>query len=351
MVHSIFANPSQSVHDALQVIQPSDVFWGTIHRERLIVDRYGGCVSLIIFTPTEPAHLNDLVGIVRRQVRLTDAIGWFGKGRLGVILPATPDAGARRVAEKVCEDWDLEALAPRYELYTYPTEGPDAASRAWVEDAGYVTAEQVKTSDLQTLLVQPLPFWKRTLDVVGAVVGLVLLSPLMLATALAIRLTSRGPVIFRQERAGLGGRPFTMYKFRSMVVDAEERKAALARLNEQDGPAFKMKHDPRVTRVGRFIRSTSIDELPQLFNVLKGEMTLVGPRPLPVDESRECEGWHRNRLDVTPGLTCIWQVEGKNRVTFTEWNRMDVRYLRRRSLAHDLVLIVRTAWVVMQRRG
>jgi lipopolysaccharide/colanic/teichoic acid biosynthesis glycosyltransferase len=173
----------------------------------------------------------------------------------------------------------------------------------------------------------------------------------MAAAAATIKLTSKGPVLFAQKRAGLGGKPFKIYKFRTMVVDAEALKAKLKAQNEQDGPAFKIKDDPRVTKVGKFLRKTSIDELPQLWNVLIGDMTLVGPRPLPVNESDACEGWQRRRLDVTPGLTCIWQVKGRSRVSFAEWVRMDVAYIRRRTFWHDVTILAQTIPAVLLRRG
>jgi lipopolysaccharide/colanic/teichoic acid biosynthesis glycosyltransferase len=196
-----------------------------------------------------------------------------------------------------------------------------------------------------------MPWWKRAVDVAGAAVGLAVLSPVLVASAVAIKLSSPGPVIFRQKRAGLGGRPFTIFKFRTMCADAEAKKKALRAISEQDGPAFKLAHDPRITKVGHFLRKTSIDELPQLLNVLKGDMSLVGPRPLPVDEQEGCERWQRRRVDVTPGLTCIWQVKGRSRVTFAEWVRMDVAYMRRRTVFHDLSILLRTIPAVLFRRG
>jgi len=204
---------------------------------------------------------------------------------------------------------------------------------------------------LENLLVRPLPWWKRAIDIVGAVAGLVLASPVLAVSALLIKYGSKGPVIFTQQRAGLGGRPFTIYKFRTMVVDAEEQKAALRKFSEQDGPAFKLTNDPRITPIGRFLRKTSIDELPQLWNVLRGDMTLVGPRPLPVGESDACEQWHRRRLDVTPGLTCIWQVKGRSKVSFSEWVRMDVAYIRRRTFFNDMRILLETVPAVLMRKG
>jgi lipopolysaccharide/colanic/teichoic acid biosynthesis glycosyltransferase len=177
------------------------------------------------------------------------------------------------------------------------------------------------------------------------------LSPLLLATAAAIKLLSPGPVFFCQRRYGLGGHPFTIYKFRTMCVNAEQRKAELRKFSEQDGPAFKMKSDPRITRFGRILRATSIDELPQLFNVLLGDMSIVGPRPLPCDEAARCLPWQQRRMDVTPGLTCIWQVEGRSRVSFDDWVRMDVRYIQSRSLANDAKLIAQTLPAVVLRKG
>ena len=184
-----------------------------------------------------------------------------------------------------------------------------------------------------------------------AVAGLLLLWPLFILIGLAIKLTSPGPVLFKQHRAGLGGRPFLFHKFRSMVVDAEDRKRSLAELNEQDGPAFKIKADPRVTPIGAFLRKTSLDELPQLWNVLRGDMSLVGPRPLPCDEQNQCEGWYHQRLDVAPGLTCIWQVEGRSTVLFDEWMQMDRDYIRSRSAMLDLMLLLRTVLAVVGQRG
>jgi exopolysaccharide biosynthesis polyprenyl glycosylphosphotransferase len=190
---------------------------------------------------------------------------------------------------------------------------------------------------------------KEIIDVGGAMVLLVLTSPIFLATALAIRLSSPGPVLFRQLRSGLNGRPFTMLKFRSMITDAEQLKQELAALNEMAGPVFKITQDPRITPVGRLIRRFSIDELPQLINVLRGEMSLVGPRPLPVDEVKRFDDFaHRRRLSVKPGLTCLWQVSGRNEVKdFKDWVRLDLEYIDNWSLWLDVKILVRTIPVVL----
>src|SRR4051812_29285420 len=194
---------------------------------------------------------------------------------------------------------------------------------------------------------------KQLLDFLGAVVLLALLAPIFILAALAIKLTSRGPILFRQKRCGLNGQPFTMLKFRSMVTDAEQRRHEIECLNEMDGPVFKVTNDPRVTRVGRILRKFSIDEFPQLFNVVRGEMSLVGPRPLPVDEVRRFDDpAHRRRLSVKPGLTCLWQVSGRNNVNnFRDWVRLDLEYIDNWSLWLDLKILWRTIPVVLAGTG
>jgi exopolysaccharide biosynthesis polyprenyl glycosylphosphotransferase len=194
---------------------------------------------------------------------------------------------------------------------------------------------------------------KQVLDFCGALVLLVLTSPLMLLAAVGIKLTSPGPVLFRQERCGLNGRPFTMLKFRSMVSDAEQRKHELEALNEMSGPVFKVSNDPRVTPFGRFLRKYSIDELPQLFNVLAGQMSLVGPRPLPVNEVKRFDDpAHRRRLSVKPGLTCLWQIRGRSDLRdFREWVRLDLEYIDNWSLGLDLKILLLTIPVVLRGQG
>ena len=192
---------------------------------------------------------------------------------------------------------------------------------------------------------------KRAIDILVSATALALLSPLLLAVAAAVKLTSRGPILFRQVRVGQHGRTFNMLKFRSMVINAEELKAKLAAMNEQQGPVFKMRRDPRITAVGRFIRKYSIDELPQLLNVLRGEMSLVGPRPPIPSEVAKYEAWQRRRLSVRPGLTCVWQVSGRNEITFEQWMYLDMQYIDHWSLRSDLELIARTVPVVLTGRG
>ena len=187
---------------------------------------------------------------------------------------------------------------------------------------------------------------KRIIDIVASFTGLIVLSPLMLVVSILIKLESKGEVIFKQKRVGLNGKEFYMYKFRSMVINAEELKAELESQNEMSGPMFKMKDDPRITKIGKFIRKTSIDELPQLINVIKGDMSLVGPRPSLPKEVEEFETWMRERLEVKPGLTCIWQVSGRNNIDFEDWMKLDIKYVRERSFTLDMKLILKTVLVL-----
>ena len=187
---------------------------------------------------------------------------------------------------------------------------------------------------------------KRALDIIASFLGLIILSPILLIVAILIKLESKGPALFSQSRIGLSGEQFKMYKFRSMVQNAEELKDKLAKQNEMSGPMFKMKDDPRVTKVGKFIRKTSIDELPQLLNVLKGEMSLVGPRPSLPKEVEKFESRMLRRLDVRPGLTCYWQVSGRNNIDFYDWMKLDLKYIDERGFWLDIKLIFKTVGVL-----
>ena len=193
---------------------------------------------------------------------------------------------------------------------------------------------------------------KQVVDIVFAATLLVVLSPLLIAAAIAVKVTSSGPVLFVQERVGISKRRFQLYKFRTMVVDAERRMAELEKFNEARGPVFKLKHDPRVTGVGRFLRKTSIDELPQLLNVVLGDMSLVGPRPLPVrDYNGFDEDWHRRRFSVRPGITCLWQVNGRSNIQFDEWMKLDMEYIDKWSLWLDLKILFKTVPAVLRGSG
>jgi exopolysaccharide biosynthesis polyprenyl glycosylphosphotransferase len=207
-----------------------------------------------------------------------------------------------------------------------------------------VSFSTTPTSTLQLML-------KRALDVALAAFLLLIGTPIAGMIALTIKLTSRGNVLFRQTRCGLNGRSFTLYKFRTMVEDAEERRRELMHLNEMNGPVFKLKLDPRVTRLGRFLRRFSLDELPQLWNVLRGDMSLVGPRPPIPEEVAQYQRWQRRRLAMKPGLTCLWQISGRNNVDFDRWMQLDLEYIDSWSPLLDLKILLKTVPVVLSGRG
>ncbi len=194
-------------------------------------------------------------------------------------------------------------------------------------------------------------WFKRLFDLAASLFGLIMLLPLFPFIVLLIRLESAGPIFFRQKRVGYKGRMFDCYKFRSMSIDAEARKDDLAHMNEATGAAFKIKDDPRITGVGRFLRQSSLDEFPQLFNVFRGEMTIVGPRPQIPTEVADYSPAQATRLLVKPGLTCLWQVSGRSHLEFEEWMRLDQEYVRQASLLFDLGILARTLPAVIERKG
>ena len=220
-------------------------------------------------------------------------------------------------------------------------------ARIWGRGAGLFAEAHTK----EPCLMRSYEVIKRAMDLGGAGVGLVLMSPIFLLAAVAIKLDSPGPVFYCQTRLGKNGRPFPMLKLRSMVQDAHAGQSALATANHMDGPVFKIRTDPRMTRVGKFLRKASLDELPQLWNVLHGEMTLVGPRPPIPEEVANYEPWQRERLAVKPGLTCIWQVSGRSDIGFDDWVKLDIEYIRHQSLGLDLKLLLLTIPAVITGRG
>jgi lipopolysaccharide/colanic/teichoic acid biosynthesis glycosyltransferase len=219
-------------------------------------------------------------------------------------------------------------------------------TKARQDDAGAVATGDVVLNDTFAYIAG-----KRLFDLCVGLLAFVFVIPIVPLIALMIKLDSPGPVFYRQDRIGRGGRPFRFYKFRSMYREADRRRTELESRNEQEGPVFKIKADPRITPVGQFLRRSSVDEIPQILNVLRGDMSIVGPRPpLPVEVARY-QPWHRRRLDVKPGITCLWQIAGRSQIGFDEWMRLDMEYLRTRSLRTDLAIFLKTLPAVMARRG
>lgn len=242
---------------------------------------------------------------------------------------------------KLCEQ---QGIIVRFRQNVFSIQSERVSVENW-EDQVWITVEGGNIRG-GALLV------KRMIDVILSSLVLIILSPLLIIVAILIKLDSPGPVFFVQERVGLGKRRFNVYKFRTMSVDAEAEQESLKVLNEADGPVFKIKNDPRVTKLGRFLRRTSIDELPQFVNVLRGDMTVVGPRPLPVqDYNGFSEDWHRRRFSVRPGITCLWQVEGRSSIPFERWMELDLEYIDRWSLWLDFKILLKTVRAVLRGSG
>jgi len=266
-------------------------------------------------------------------------VGPLAGNQACVVLCGEPHRGESDLRRRA--EWYIRLLktegAKDVQLFHYPLTAPRES------DFGSCSLPLYPEGGIEKLFARRTPIWKRAIDIGLSLFGLIGLAPLLLLTAVLIRLTSKGPVFFQQRRTGQGGRPFTIYKFRSMYYGSENRQQELRHLNQQDGPAFKILRDPRVTPLGRWLRKTCIDELPQLWNVLRGDMSLVGPRPLPCNESAACAGWQRRRLNVAPGITCLWQMRGRTLISFERWMEMDLEYISRQSLWFDLSII---AWTV-----
>jgi lipopolysaccharide/colanic/teichoic acid biosynthesis glycosyltransferase len=340
-------------------------FQVVLDRERCLADRGTRRFSLLALRLRSAGlggrrsadAIDEFAREARQRLRSTDVVCRPSAERLEVLLTDTGPAGAQVLAPWFEQSAARLGLDLDLTTYVYPSVAePGAGNEPLPGPAAGCTAEALPAAaapmvDLWPQLDLSTPRWKRCIDVLVSASALLLLSPLFVLIAIAIRLDSPGPVIFRQWRAGRGGRPFVFYKFRSMVADAEQRRAALAGQNEQDGPIFKMREDPRITRVGRRLRRWSLDELPQLWNVLKGDISLVGPRSPTLDELARYERWQRRRLAVTGGITCTWQVSGRSQIPFREWMRLDLRYVERRSAWLDLWLLVRTLPAVITGRG
>lgn len=343
--------------------------------ERMRVDRNGSVLSLLLVRLNpQKVEIAFFARVLEGRLRVTDTPGLLKDGRVAILLPDTSAEGAWKVAEDISEVFPPGPGRPECDVLVYPNgnsgrgrdndskENFDASDDFDASDRGprdgkreqEVAAGRVedasKTSD-EFFFARPHPLWKRSLDILGGSVGLFASLPILVVAVVAIKATSRGPVFFQQQREGHGGKLFSIWKLRTMQADAEAQKPGLRQYSQQDGPAFKMKKDPRTTAVGRFLRWTSMDELPQFWNVLKGEMSLVGPRPLPTEESVACEGWQRRRLQVVPGMTCTWQVSERGNVSFDEWARMDLRYAKDHSMLEDMRLLFLTLPSLLLQKG
>jgi exopolysaccharide biosynthesis polyprenyl glycosylphosphotransferase len=331
--------------------------------EKRRADRIQSPLSLVIVRVDAErgggfATVTDLLEVLNSSKRETDIVGYIGKESVGLLLPHTDEPGVKTFIDNLSKR--AAHLPVAIASATYPDHLFDnlmSESRDLPDTLAFLFDEKTELGPIAATV-------KRTLDIVGALVALVLFSPIMLTIALVVAATSPGPVIFRQKRLGKGGVPFVFYKFRSMRVDADDRihreyvanliEGNLDEVNQGDSsrPLYKMTADPRITRVGHVIRKTSLDELPQLFNVLKGDMSLVGPRPPLPYEAEKYQSWHLRRvLQIRPGITGLWQVEGRSSTSFDDMVRLDLRYIRHCSLWLDLKILLKTVLVVLRRDG
>ena len=359
--------------ESLNGIPSQEEFSRILERERERSDRSGQGFSLVVFEYGANNSHTDELRILRdcilsRRVRAIDEVGWFKEGSIATMLALTSPDGARKFAKDVVNGIPAGTEAPICRVFTYPSswisrgngdgEGRNDSndetlrpndSRASTQPVS--APSRFESERFEKIMGRPIPLWKRFLDILGALVGLILSSPLFLLIALFIKIISPGPVFFRQERVGYLGRRFTFWKFRTMHVnnDATGHKQYLSHLIVGDAPMVKLDdgRDPRIIPFGLLLRSTCLDEMPQLFNVLMGDMSLVGPRPCLPYEAEEYLQWHARRFDIVPGMTGLWQVSGKNRLTFKEMIRLDIRYSRFMSPWLDAKILLLTGPAIL----
>jgi lipopolysaccharide/colanic/teichoic acid biosynthesis glycosyltransferase len=331
-----------------------------LERERARTDRSGNEFSIILFNivNSDKQHLNikALGYLIRKRIRVYDDIGWFEKNKLGILLPETGFDQARKLAQQIGRDIIPRSYDSDYVVLTYPTHWDSnslnkdrtAGDAARQNEPGSGAAEPKDAATLINQLQTPqdyMPFWKRVMDIVGSAAGLILLLPVLAGVGLFIRIVSPGPILFKQKRVGFMGRTFNCYKFRTMCVNAP---AALhnnyfSSLMCSEVPMEKLDtQDVRIIPFGKMLRTSGLDELPQLFNVLKGDMSLIGPRPCIPYEAQEYKLWQRKRFEAVPGITGLWQVNGKNRTTFNEMMRYDVNYTLKKNFLLDIMILLKT---------
>jgi exopolysaccharide biosynthesis polyprenyl glycosylphosphotransferase len=339
-------------------------FLKQLHLETLRAQRSKSTLSILLLTldketNLESPNMNEILGLIRKKTRDTDISGFVNHKAICVLLPDTDESGAKQICAK------LTNKLPQFSISSssYPDHIFESLTKNGCVEPDAFPFEIWDPMDLKgaSWLKSLL---KRGVDIIGSIIGILVFMPVMLITVLAIKVTSPGPVIFSQIRLGKHGAPFTFYKFRSMHVNMDNQlhrdyvhdfiKGRHEKINQGDAnePVYKIKSDPRITKVGKFIRKTSIDELPQFFNVLKGDMSLVGPRPPLPYEAEKYQAWHLRRiLDMKPGITGLWQVEGRSKTAWDDSVRLDIRYIKNWSLLFDLKILLRTFKEVLKCSG
>ena len=357
---------------AFHGIHPTERFRDLIERERSRTDRTGICFSLVVFKlkgrKRDTYHtLYHLATLLLSRVRTSDEIGWFDRTSLAVLLIGSGEAGAAKFGQKVTASLPEGVAVPTVSVYLYPNkrEGEEQVQprKDDVTEAGSVAAippipiteytALPEDAAMPSVFFRQLPLWKDILDVLLSLIALILLSPLFLLIGVYIKIADPGPVFFRQDRIGFRGKKFECWKFRTMKVnnDAaahEEYLKSLIKGGDQAMIKLDAKKDPRIIPLGWILRQSGLDELPQLVNVLRGDMSLVGPRPCLPYEAKEYDQWHAERFDTAPGLTGLWQVSGKNRTTFKDMMRFDIRYSRRMSFWMEIQILFKTFPAIAQ---
>ncbi len=371
-VWGLMLRRSRHPHRALPALPAPDAFHAMTQKERARVDRFGGTFCLVAFdvgsTDAGARRVELLSAALHLRKRLMDEVGWSDDRHLAVLLPGTTAPEARRFAEEISRAIAKSCTPPPYEVSQYPP-----ASLRWDADPDAPSSEEIRPVaspdtnasagarftmrgaasgfEIPPWLGQRQPGWKRGFDVLVSGAAAVCLLPFLLLIALLIRIVSPGPVLFAQERVGYLGRKFKLWKFRTMRLHADSsvHRDQVTREMQSEDPLTKLDsfRDPRVIPCGRWLRLTGLDELPQLFNILRGDMSVIGPRPDPVYAADQYQPWHAARLDVLPGVTGLWQVSGKNRTTFKQMIRLDIAYARRLSPWLDLKILLKTPLAIV----
>ena len=377
------------------IISPisSEEFRSLLDYERCRVDRNSHVFTLIAFQTSNPLYNGKesrfIIEQVFRRCRITDIVGWIDENTIGAFLPDTPTIGGERFADDVVARCNIAGIQCDHTVYTYPNdrlpsifrindniihEGkiidaehniPQNGSQQAISGNGNgngnnddngkqttIATAQKKVPLLEKVLAKRIPLWKRAMDFIGSFIALTLLSPVFFLISALIKIFSPGAVFFKQQRVGYAGESFTLWKFRTMreMANVESHQNHFTNLIKSDEPMQKLDKtsDPRITPLGNFLRMSSLDELPQLINVFKGEMSLVGPRPCLAYEAEQYNLWQTKRFDINPGITGLWQVKGKNKTTFKEMIRMDIDYANRLSIWLDIVIIFKTFSTVIK---
>ncbi len=377
-ISASFASLLPSGHNYTKDLVAENKFGDLLKREKLRADRNGHGFSLVIFhiesAKSNSSGLNCLTKIIKERARVTDTAGWLDEKTIGCFLPDTSEAGAKKLSDNILQKLDQEGKIFSRTIYSYPF--INSSDRGQYSQSGSddtCVPRQSETKNTRTtnvendkssaeslcrnfeLLSKNFPvtrkiyFIKRIFDILMVLPVLIVTSPLILLTALFIKLTSKGPVLFKQKRVGFRGRLFTMYKFRTMEVTTDQtiHKKYVIGLVSNKKPMVKIDECQRLIPLGKIIRQLFIDELPQLFNVLQGNMSLVGPRPAIPYEVEAYNNWHMERLHAVPGMTGFWQVSGKNRLTFDEMVRLDIKYANELSLWLDIKILLKTPLAII----